>query len=918
MDSSMIEETVITSNNDNTNENDQSCIEEMTTTNEIIINTSGQNDMNTCEISNEVIINQNEQHETTISTGDMDMDTLCDRVYTRILDLAKDKHILQTGQNDSVIDKFLSQSEISMEEENRRAYAPASILTNNNIVYGVLKHTCLNCSKSFEQAKHLRRHFILEHIVYKPTYKCDFCESIRGPSIDNIYDLDSLLIHLLSNHNNLNENLENLYDLFVLKYTQDIFCDYFMSGHFFIEAQQMKHINKLKFGKENCTLIQKMHSKIFENYFINDDNGSFISDPNEPLTCKPPVMLTSKSIKSNLLYSQITKASIFKEIVEYLKIDPSKMNNDAYKAYQAVQVQPLVANLPVAGAPLPIPTHSHNQQPNCPDNIKYNQCKFCMKIFKECNAYKEHLMEIHTFNEFCNRCLVCPYCRQLLKSNFESNVNANVLLNNHIRKCSALKADLAHVFNSFRNTAENDFSFLNNNNSNNYNNLQSSNSQSFMANSHLPAQILSHHNSMDDSMSQPITPQSTINQLSSSTHHQDFNHNTSVTTQISEIPVITNGKKRDFEELLQFKNRNLTIKKVKLTNPLKTIKLAEPKKCALCDFKPDLSANSLNKHLVEEHLTIRCVVCEEFVIEKNLSAHINEIHVPESKEICFACPYEPISEDCKHHLELNEFIRHQCLVDRLSEFKTNKSCPICDDLVTISDEDLANNNLSNLEKHFLVKHAVSMYNCELCTASFRDSWYLIEHILSEHKDACEQSTIKHLKCLKCHKIVPYHNDDSLIEHTNSCITKIPNRFLNDDHATTTTTQSGNNDDNSLVNSNLFLNPLSILSNVSTSVPHILSVGSLIDENNLITTSEIPIERNESLNGNTVNDASTTQQLINSNNTSNDLVNNQEECIQEVKLEDNFTIENETIITSDMITTTHESNVNANESNPDLA
>ncbi len=72
------------------------------------------------------------------------------------------------------------------------------------------------------------------------------------------------------------------------------------------------------------------------------------------------------------------------------------------------------------------------------ENSKYNQCKFCMKIFRECNACKEHVMEVHTFNEFCNRCLVCPYCKQLLKSNFDKNVDANVLLNVHIKKCIVL------------------------------------------------------------------------------------------------------------------------------------------------------------------------------------------------------------------------------------------------------------------------------------------------------------------------------------------------------------------------------------------------------------------------------------------------------------------------------------------------
>ena len=339
---------------------------------------------------------------------------LVDKVYSKILDLAKDKNIFQlnlasdtNGRNNGNDDNEGCEYEVTMEEENQRAYPPQSILTSNTILYGILKHTCLNCSKSYEQAKCLRRHFILEHIVNKPTYICSHFKVDH----QSIYELDRYLQHLLTKHDTLND-LETIYDLFILKYTQDVFCDYFVEGRFYLDPQQLKHINKLKFGKENCTLIQKMHSKIYENYFICDDEANL---------CKPPITLTSKSMKSNLLYSQITKANVFKEIIEYLKIDPNLMNDEATNAYLTIQ------HISAAAAT----TENIKFQP---ENCKFNQCKFCMKIFRECNAYKEHVMEVHTFNEFCNRCLVCPYCKQLLKSNFDKIVDANVLLNVHIKK----------------------------------------------------------------------------------------------------------------------------------------------------------------------------------------------------------------------------------------------------------------------------------------------------------------------------------------------------------------------------------------------------------------------------------------------------------------------------------------------------
>jgi hypothetical protein len=387
-----------------------------------------------------------EQHRQRVSMADVaveqknDFDKFVDKVYGKILDMAKDKNLIQQNAFRTC------DSEISIDEENRRAYPAQNILTSNAILYGILKHTCLNCSKSFEHAKSLRRHFLLEHIVYKPTYACKQCELSRNTAHDNLFDLDKYLVHLLTKHNNL-DDLLNLYDLFILKYIQDIFTDFLSEGKFYLDPQQIKHINKLKFGKENCTLIQKMHSKIYENYFINDDC--------DVTTCKPPVTLTSKSLKSNLLYSQITKAQVFKEIYEYLKIDTQSMTEDALTAYLTIKQ---AQQQPPALSATDNDDHVQQQQQQHAqyhmDNYKYNQCKFCMKIFKECNAYKEHVMEAHTFNEFCNRCIVCPYCKQVLKSNFDKNADANVLLTVHIKKCLALKSDLSHVYNTFRYTSD--------------------------------------------------------------------------------------------------------------------------------------------------------------------------------------------------------------------------------------------------------------------------------------------------------------------------------------------------------------------------------------------------------------------------------------------------------------------------------
>jgi hypothetical protein len=716
---------------------------------------------------------------------------LVDKVYSKILDLAKDKNIFQlnlAGNNNSVNsgnDYDASEYEISMEEENQRAYAPQNILTSNTILYGILKHTCLNCSKSYEQAKCLRRHFILEHIVYKPTYACSHCTGDH----QSIYELDKYLQHLLTRHNTLND-LETIYDLFILKYTQDVFCDYFVEGRFYLDPQQLKHVNKLKFGKENCTLIQKMHSKIYENYFISDDESNL---------CKPPITLTSKSMKSNLLYSQITKANVFKEIIEYLRIDPNLMNDEALNAYMTIQ------HISAAVA-------IENQKFQS-DNCKYNQCKFCMKIFRECNAYKEHVMEVHTFNEFCNRCLVCPYCKQLLKSNFDKNVDANVLLNVHIRKCIALKSDFTYVFNSFKSNGGSSVGGFN-------------------------ANIQSQRLSTDDATS-----------------------------------IKTTKKRDDFpSEQVASNGGEVTRKKQKLNNSTSNggnSSLKIRKICYLCNFSSD-SSSTMESHLVDDHLIVRCLLCDKDVVYTQLAEHLKQIHIPDSTEICYSCSFST-NEECKTHMDLNEFLIHKCISDKLDDYKNTFKCPVCNELLSEESDD----DLTKFKNHVQQMHSKSIYNCDLCTANFRNSRCLVEHMLVEHKNdissdsTCQvQTGILQLQCFKCFNVVNYKNENDLKLHelSDECasssmsvveveveteVTTTTAKEVSQDEILMETVETiiepsnhhhhhhhhnGTDEDN--MNSNSYINPLSILSNVSTTVPHILAVESTIEEE-VVLKSDVP-------------------------------------------------------------------------------
>ena len=749
--------------------------------------------METTAASNTNGVSEEQQANTGVINNNIskEFNMLVDKVYSKILDLAKDKNIFHLASNassnnanDGGYDG--SEYEIRMEEENQNAYAPQNILTSNTILYGILKHTCLNCSKSYEQAKCLRRHFILEHIVYKPTYQCSHCMGDH----QSIYELDKYLQHLLTKHNTLND-LETIYDLFILKYTQDVFCDYFVEGRFYLDPQQLKHVNKLKFGKENCTLIQKMHSKIYENYFICDDAANL---------CKPPITLTSKSMKSNLLYSQITKANVFKEIIEYLRIDPNLMNDEAVNAYMTIQH---------------ISAAASNENPKIQaDNCKYNQCKFCMKIFRECNAYKEHVMEVHTFNEFCNRCLVCPYCKQLLKSNFDKNVDANVLLNVHVRKCIALKSDFSYVFNSFKTTGASNFS---------------------QAKQHI---------STDDE-----------NNLASSIIN---------TTTASLISSNSKSKKRDdaFSEQ-PIASNEVTRKKQKLNsvssntngNSFKSRKI-----CYLCSFTTD---SNMDKHIIEEHTTIKCLLCEKDILKTQLNEHLKQVHIPDSTEICYLCSLTS-ADECKNHLSLDEFLNHKCVADKLDDYKNNLKCPVCNESVSNESDD---DDLVKLKYHFQQNHSKSVYNCELCTANFRNPICLIEHMLFEHRnDVTSESTsqigIMQLQCFKCFNMVNYKNENDLKLHEISeiCInSSMPVVEVETEVTTTKETtvvpqeeilmetvetiieparlpiidhrhhhhdeHNGTEEDN--LNSNSYINPLSILSNVSTSVPHILAVESSI-------------------------------------------------------------------------------------------
>ena len=89
-------------------------------------------------------INGSSEEKSANSNISKEFNILVDKVYSKILDLAKDKNIFQLniGANNNSSnngnDYDGSEYEISMEEENQRAYAPQNILTSNTILYGIL------------------------------------------------------------------------------------------------------------------------------------------------------------------------------------------------------------------------------------------------------------------------------------------------------------------------------------------------------------------------------------------------------------------------------------------------------------------------------------------------------------------------------------------------------------------------------------------------------------------------------------------------------------------------------------------------------------------------------------------------------------------------------------------------------------
>lgn len=126
------------------------------------------------------------------------MNTLVDRVFARVLDLAQARRIhfnaarsqyeLETLDvatirhahvlNKPSLDRFLPPTDA----------AAAADDDKNDIKFTVLNHTCPVCLVSFECAQFLVRHFTNAHVLAKPTYKCSVCTGeIKYMSIDDYF-----------------------------------------------------------------------------------------------------------------------------------------------------------------------------------------------------------------------------------------------------------------------------------------------------------------------------------------------------------------------------------------------------------------------------------------------------------------------------------------------------------------------------------------------------------------------------------------------------------------------------------------------------------------------------------------------------------------------------------------------------------
>lgn len=186
----------------------------------------------------------------------------------------------------------------------------------------------------------------------------------------------------------------------MLKQCQDTILTYYTQGVFYLNEASQKLINKIRYGKELLSLNDRINLKIYENYFFASNE----------IKCQPQVVVTARSIKTNLIYTSVNRSDFLKDLMG------------------------------IFGHSLELDGQL--------DECKYIQCKFCLKLFKELAEFKYHLVQLHTFSDKLAKCVACPYCRQLVKC--IRNVNVIQVLNKHIlEECVEVRMGTMPVINFF-------------------------------------------------------------------------------------------------------------------------------------------------------------------------------------------------------------------------------------------------------------------------------------------------------------------------------------------------------------------------------------------------------------------------------------------------------------------------------------
>jgi hypothetical protein len=444
--------------------------------------------------------------------------------------------------------------------------------------FELFKHTCPLCVKSYESQKYLRRHFMIEHLLSKPIYEHN----------GEYFELDDYLIQLISKNKSEPTQLTqlaNLYELFIIKSVQDVLIDYYVNP----KLQDTKCKTKVEHSFK-----QRLNSIIISNFIYNESASH----------CTPIINFTAASLKDSSLSFRISGAELYDEIRQYILNKPIKSNIASVAASK-----------------------------------QYICCRFCLKLFDEFKTLRQHLITEHTINNSINKCIVCPYCREVIKSARLTDSLID-LLNEHINKgfCFALRTNMTSTLNTF--------------------NILRTQIDSF----------------------------------------QTKRETESVAIQCELIPIVGNKDsmekicKKSLDEAIQQNATNLeafTAEKMLIDNVIdeeekksQTEHLAEEfgnetrSCCYLCDYKLGLSSspeyessssqvNMLNygslmkQHLDDKHLIDNCILCKSIdKISSSMQDHFKEVHYNQKLNL-FVC------DMCNEHKSFDSFMEFKVHLDQV-------------------------------------------------------------------------------------------------------------------------------------------------------------------------------------------------------------------------------------------------------------